>query len=161
MRPAASFKLPLAARDDHDTDWMDAGWTPPRWRPRPSGWARRSTGSSPGGRSMRPIGGCWTTRPANGARCSPSLAQPEVQETNRRAEHAICPAVVYRTAWGGNRSWPGAQTWQVLSSMLATAHPQQRDPVAVLLSLLRAPGPVLADLAVPSTVGVACQRRRC
>jgi hypothetical protein len=24
MRPAASFKRPLAARDDHDTDWLDA-----------------------------------------------------------------------------------------------------------------------------------------
>jgi hypothetical protein len=32
------------------------------------------------------------------ARCSPSLAQPEVQATNRRAEHAIRPAVVCRKA---------------------------------------------------------------
>jgi hypothetical protein len=34
--------------------------------------------------------------------------------------------------------------------MLATAHLQQRDPVALLVSLLRAPGPVLADLAIPA-----------
>jgi transposase len=83
------------------------------------------------------------------------LAQPEVQATNWRAEHAIRPAVVCRKAWGGNRTWTGAQTWQVLSSVLATAHLQQRDPVALFVPLLRAPGPVLADLAIPGTAGVA------
>jgi transposase len=88
------------------------------------------------------------------------LAQPEVQATNWRAEHAIRPAVVCRKAWGGNRTWTGAQTWQVLSSVLATARLQQRDPVALLVSLLRAPGTVLADLAIPGTAGVACQQRR-
>lgn len=76
------------------------------------------------------------------------LARPEVQATNWRAEHAIGPAVVGRKAWGGNRTWAGAQTWQVLASLLATAAVQQRDPVT-LLPLLRAPGPVLADLAIP------------
>jgi hypothetical protein len=54
----------------------------------------------------------------------------------------------------------GRPDWQVLSSVLATAHLQQRDPVALLVPLLRAPGRVLADLAIPGTVGVACQRRR-
>jgi len=44
--------------------------------------------------------------------------------------------------------------------MLATAHLQQRDPVALLVSLLRTPGPVLADLAIPGTAGVACEWRR-
>jgi hypothetical protein len=42
-------------------------------------------------------------------------------------------------AWGGNRTWTGAQTWQALSSVLATARVQQRDPVGVLVALLRAP----------------------
>jgi hypothetical protein len=42
-----------------------------------------------------------------------------------------------------NRTWTGAQPWQVLSSVLATAAMQQCDPVALLLPLLRAPGPVL------------------
>ena len=83
-----------------------------------------------------------------------------MQATNWRAEHAIRPAVVCRKAWGGNRTWTGAVTWQVLSSILATAHLQQRDPVMLLLPLLRAPGTVLADLAIPGTVGVACERRR-
>jgi transposase len=84
------------------------------------------------------------------------LAQPQVQATNWRAEHAIRPAVVCRKAWGGNRTWAGAQTWQVLTSILATAAAQQRDPVALLVPLLCAPGPVLADLAIPATARVAC-----
>jgi transposase len=88
------------------------------------------------------------------------LAQPEVQATNWRAEHAIRPAVVCRKAWGGNRTWTGAVTWQVLSSVLATAHLQQRDPLALLVPLLRAPGAVLAELAIPGSAGVACERRR-
>jgi transposase len=32
-----------------------------------------------------------------------------VQATNWRAEHAIRPAVVCRKAWGGNRTWAGAE----------------------------------------------------
>ena len=81
-----------------------------------------------------------------------------MQATNWRAEHAIRPAVVCRKAWGGNRTWTGAVTWQVLSSVLATAAAQQRDPIDVLVPLLRASGPVLADLAIPaaaSTTGVS------
>jgi hypothetical protein len=38
--------------------------------------------------------------------------------------------------------------------VLGAAHLRQRDPVALLVSLLRAPGPVLADLAIPGTAGV-------
>jgi transposase len=86
------------------------------------------------------------------------LVRDDVQATNWRAEHAIRPAVVGRKAWGGNRTWAGAETWQVLSSVLATAHLQRRDPVALLVPLLRAPGPVLADLVIPGagrTTGAA------
>jgi transposase len=86
------------------------------------------------------------------------LGRDDVQATNWRAEHAIRPAVVCRKAWGGNRTWAGAETWQVLSSVLATAHHQQRDPVVLLVPLLCAPGPVLADLAIPgaaSSTGAA------
>ncbi len=56
---------------------------------------------------------------------------------------------------GGNRTWTGAQTWQVLSSVLATARAQQRDPVGVLMPLLRAPGSILADLAIPGAASIA------
>jgi transposase len=78
------------------------------------------------------------------------LLRDDVQATNWRAEHAIRPAVVCRKAWGGNRTWTGAETWQVLCSVLATAHLQQRDPVALLVPLLCAPSPVLADLVIPA-----------
>jgi transposase len=77
------------------------------------------------------------------------LAMPGVQATNWRAEQAIRPAVVCRKQWGGNATWTGAEAWQVLASVCATARLQQRDPVAVLAGLLRAPGPVVADLVIP------------
>ncbi len=86
------------------------------------------------------------------------LVTPGVQATNWRAEHAIRPAVVSRKAWGGNRTWAGAATWQVLASVLATAAQQRRDPVQVLVGLLRAPGPMLANLAIP-TPARACEPR--
>jgi hypothetical protein len=57
--------------------------------------------------------------------------------------------VVCRKAWRGNRTWAGAEVWQALTSMLRTASQQGHDPVELLARLLRAPGPVVADLAVP------------
>jgi transposase len=72
-----------------------------------------------------------------------------VQATNWRAEQAIRPAVVSRKNWGGNCTWTGAQTWQVLTSVLRTAAQQKRDPTALLVDLLQAPTPVVADLAIP------------
>ncbi len=72
-----------------------------------------------------------------------------VQATNWRAEQAIRPAVVSRKAWGGNRTWAGAEAWQVLTSVLRTASQQGHDPVELLARLLRAPTPIVADLAIP------------
>jgi transposase len=77
------------------------------------------------------------------------LRTPGVQATNWRAEQAIRPAVVTRKAWGGNRTWTGADTWQALASVLRTATQQARDPVELLTCLLRAPTPILADLTIP------------
>ena len=77
------------------------------------------------------------------------LRLPGVQATNWRAEQAIRPAVVTRKSWGGNRTWAGAETWQVLASVLRTAAQQARDPVELLTSLLQAPSPMAADLAIP------------
>jgi transposase len=73
-----------------------------------------------------------------------------VQATNWRAEQAIRPAVVSRKQWGGNATWAGATTWQVLASVLRTATQQQCDPVALLVGLLRTPGPAVAELAIPT-----------
>jgi len=72
-----------------------------------------------------------------------------VHATNWRAEQAIRPAVVTRKVWGGKRAWAGADNWQVLASVLRTASQQDRDPIELLTRLLRAPGPIVADLAIP------------
>jgi transposase len=77
------------------------------------------------------------------------LHAPGVEATNWRAEHAIRPAVVTRKTWGGNRTWTGAATWQALTSVLRTASQQGYDPVDLLARLLRAPDPVVANLAIP------------
>jgi transposase len=77
------------------------------------------------------------------------LRLPGVQATNWRAEQAIRPAVVTRKSWGGNRSWAGAEVWQVLTSVLRTATQQARDPVELLACLLQAPTPTVADLTIP------------
>jgi len=44
------------------------------------------------------------------------LRAPGVQATNWRAEQAIRPAVVCRKAWGGNRTWAGADLFRVRSN---------------------------------------------
>ena len=49
------------------------------------------------------------------------LFETTVDATNWRAEHALRPAVVNRKVCGGNRSARGADTQQVLASLLRTA----------------------------------------
>ncbi|CAN5919828.1 IS66 family transposase [soil metagenome] len=72
-----------------------------------------------------------------------------VQATNWRAEQALRPAIVNRKTWGGNRTRRGADTQQILSSVLATVAKQHHDPVDVLIDLQQQPHPTVADLAVP------------
>jgi transposase len=72
------------------------------------------------------------------------LDTPGVQATNWRAEQAIRPAVVNRKNWGGNRTWHGADTQQVLMSVIRTARQQDTDPVALLADLQRAAKPPVA-----------------
>ena len=75
-----------------------------------------------------------------------------IDATNWRAEHAIRPAVVTRKVCGGNRSWRGATTQQTLASVIRTACQRNLNPHAVLVSLLRAPTPIVApDLRSPPT----------
>ena len=49
------------------------------------------------------------------------LFDPTIDATNWRAEHAIRPAVVTRKVCGGNRSWAGADSQQILASVIRTA----------------------------------------
>jgi transposase len=69
------------------------------------------------------------------------LFDPTIDATNWRAEHAIRPAVVNRKVCGGNRSTRGADTQQVLASVIRTARQRGCNAGDVLVDLLRAPQP--------------------
>jgi transposase len=68
----------------------------------------------------------------------------QIDATNWRAEQALRPAVVTRKVCGGNRSPRGAETQQILASVLRTAHQRKLDAHAALVSLLRARTPAVA-----------------
>ncbi len=69
------------------------------------------------------------------------LGRQDVAATNWRAEQAIRPAVVTRKVWGGNRTWTGAGTQQILASVLRTCQQQQRDALDVFAEMLRSETP--------------------
>jgi len=70
------------------------------------------------------------------------LFDPTLDATNWRAEHALRPAVVTRKmCGGGNRTRRGADSQQVLASVLRTAHQRGLDATDVLVALLTAPTP--------------------
>jgi transposase len=68
--------------------------------------------------------------------------------TNWRAEQAIRPAVVNRKVSGGNRSPRGAETQQILSSVVQTARLRDLSARNVLVDLLRAPQPTVSSALV-------------
>jgi transposase len=67
--------------------------------------------------------------------------------TNNFIEAAIRPMVVARKTWGGNRTWNGARTQQILVSVLRTCWQQGQDTFHQLVTLLRSPQPMRLDLA--------------
>jgi transposase len=78
------------------------------------------------------------------------LADPTLDATNWRAEHALRPAVVTRKACGGgNRSARGAHSQQILASVLRTAHQRGLDATALLVTALQAPRPLDAFQSAP------------
>ena len=66
--------------------------------------------------------------------------------TNNAAERAIRGMVIARKVWGGNRTWEGAHTQQVLVSVLRTCWQQGKDAFTRVVSLLRAPQSVTLDI---------------
>ena len=74
------------------------------------------------------------------------LWDPSVDATNWRAEQAIRPAVVTRKVCGGNRTRQGADTQQVLASIVRTARPRGLDLPPVVATMLRATAPVVPEL---------------
>jgi hypothetical protein len=72
------------------------------------------------------------------------LFDPTLDATNWRAEHALRPAVVTRKmCGGGHRTARGAQTQQVLASVLRTAAQRGLDRTHLLAQLLHARTPTV------------------
>ena len=66
--------------------------------------------------------------------------------TNNAAERAIRGMVIARKVWGGNRTWEGARTQQILTSVLRTCWQQGKDAFTRCVRLLRGPRTVILDI---------------
>src|SRR3984893_4095128 len=71
---------------------------------------------------------------------------PGLDATNNAAERAIRGMVIARKVWGGNRTWEGARTQQILVSVLRTCWQQGKDAFTRMVSMLRAPQAVTLDI---------------
>jgi transposase len=71
---------------------------------------------------------------------------PGLDATNNTAERAIRGMVIARKVWGGNRTWEGARTQQILVSVLRTCWQQGKDAFTRCVRLLRAPRAVILDI---------------
>jgi transposase len=71
---------------------------------------------------------------------------PGLDATNNAAERAIRGMVIARKVWGGNRTWEGARTQQILASVLRTCWQQGKDAFTRCVRLLRAPRSVILDI---------------
>jgi transposase len=79
------------------------------------------------------------------------LYDPTIDATTWRAAQAIRPAVVNRKVSGGNHTWCGAYTQQVLATVLRTRGQRHHDPLRILSDLLCDPAPRVAPaLRVPT-----------
>jgi transposase len=74
------------------------------------------------------------------------LQRPDVEATNWPAEQAIRPAVVNRKSCGGNRTWQGAQTQAILTSLFRTCHQRHLEPLPICTRLLQTPAIPLHEL---------------
>lgn len=66
--------------------------------------------------------------------------------TNNAAERALRPAVIARKTWGGNRTPAGAQSQQILASILRTCWQQSKDTFPRFTQLLRSRQPMILDI---------------
>jgi transposase len=71
---------------------------------------------------------------------------PGLDATNHEAERAIRWMVIARKVWGGNRTWEGARTQQILVSVLRTCWQQGKDAFTRCVRLLRARRTVILDI---------------
>ena len=71
---------------------------------------------------------------------------PGLDATNNAAERAIRGMVIARKVWGGNRTWEGTHTQEVLASVLRTCWQQGKDAFTRCVRLLRAPRVMILDI---------------
>ena len=71
---------------------------------------------------------------------------PGLDATNNAAERAIRGMVIARKVWGGNRTWEGAHTQEVLASVLRTCWQQGKDAFTRCVRLLRASRAMILDI---------------
>jgi transposase len=71
---------------------------------------------------------------------------PGLDATNHLSEQAIRGMVIARKVWGGNRTWEGARTQQVLVSVLRSCWQQGKDAFTRVVALLRAPRAMILDI---------------
>jgi len=74
------------------------------------------------------------------------LRCPGLDATNHRSERAVRGMVIARKVWGGNRTWQGAWTQQVLVSVLRCCWQQGKDAFTRVVALLRAPREMILDI---------------
>ena len=75
------------------------------------------------------------------------LYHPWIEATTWMAEQEIRPGVVNRKTSGGSRSDGGSEAQAILPSVLRTARRQGREPVGMLVRLMRSPVPIDLGLA--------------
>jgi len=71
---------------------------------------------------------------------------PGLDATNNAAERAIRGMVIARKVWGGNRTWNGARTHQILASVLRTCWQQGKDGFTRCVRLLHTRRSVILDI---------------
>jgi transposase len=79
------------------------------------------------------------------------LVDPTLDATNWRAEQALRPAVITRkVCGGGNRSQHGAETQQVLASIIRTAQQRHLDADVIITTWLYAHTPIVSPTVLSS-----------
>jgi len=76
---------------------------------------------------------------------------PGLEATNNRAERDVRPAIPARHPCGGSRTWDGAHTQEVLSSILRTCQKQGKDSFDLLVGLFQDQRSRILDL-LPSSL---------
>jgi len=65
------------------------------------------------------------------------LVDPAVPAANTLGEQAMRPPVVNRKVWGGNRTWVGAFTQQVTTSVLDTCRKLNKNATDFITHIVR------------------------